>query len=274
MKYIFLFFAVASIYGDMQPEIPGTIQENSLLFRSWIKYSQFGEEGILDEILSRLHLDTGYFVEFGAWDGCTLSNTRFLAERGWGGVYIESDTDRLNEAKKNCQNFSNVLCLNEFVAWDRATSLGKTFDQIADEFFPDQEIDVLSIDVDGPDYLILEGLKRRPKIIIVEGGICWHPLVTHRVPDRIGTSYLSQPLAVICKIAKKKGYLPVCYTINAFFVRSDLFDKFTEIKNDPVSLWFDSWYYYLKNNPAIAHYVREQRGMNPWISQFDPYELP
>ncbi len=49
--------------------------------------SQFGEDRILWQVFrERPH---GYFVEVGAYDGITLSNTYFLEQMGWTGVLIE-----------------------------------------------------------------------------------------------------------------------------------------------------------------------------------------
>lgn len=253
---------------------PSSIQKNSLLFQSWSKRSQYGEEGILDAILKRLNITDGFFAEFGGWDGEYLSNTRFLADRGWRGAFIEADSKLSIQAQKNCRHLPKVQCICEFVTWDRAKSQGKTFDQIADQFFPKEEIDVLSIDIDGPDYLILESLKRRPKIIIIEGGICWFPTVSTRIPDIVAKNEVNQPLSVIFDIARKKGYKPVCFTINTFFVREDLFAPFEDIKNDPLTLWFDSWNYYKQKTPGIASYVRKIRASHPWIRQFDPFVTP
>ncbi len=252
-----------------------SIQKNSLLHHAKIIHSQYGEEGILDAILERLNIHDGFFVEFGGWDAAYLSNTRFLAERGWGGVFIEADGTLLEQARKNCQNFPKVQCLNEFVTWNSARSKGKTFDQIADQSFPNQEIDVLSIDIDGPDYLILESLKRKPKIILIEGGFSWSPSLTARVPDSIAkTDSLNQSLSTIFKIAKKKGYIPVCFTINTFLVREDLAAPFADIKNDPETLWLDSWYYFSEKAPYLIEFTRNLRATHPLIKLYDNFPTP
>lgn len=268
-----LFFFVSCSLLLAASDLPSTIQENSLLYKCRSHYSQFGEEGILDEILNRLCITKGFFVEFGGWDGIHLSNTRYLAERGWKGAFIEADPELHAQSLINCKGL-NVQSIREFVTWDRALSQGKLFDQIADEYFPNESIDVLSIDIDGADYLILETLKRRPKIIIIEGGISWHPLVTRRIPDFIAKNQVNQPLPVIFDIGMKQGYIPICFTINTFFVRNDLCDAFKEIQKDPVTLWFDSWYYYLDKCPAISSYVRETRATDRWIQQFDKFPTP
>lgn len=49
-------------------------------------YSQNAEEKI---ILDYFGLETGTFLDVGANDGVTFSNTRALAERGWRGVLVE-----------------------------------------------------------------------------------------------------------------------------------------------------------------------------------------
>ncbi len=272
--FFIAFYAPLHMQADENYTTPSSTQQNSLLFHYQKTYSQFGEEGILDEILNRLQIKNGFFVEFGGWDAHYLSNTRFLAERGWGGVFIEADSKLHEQAKINCSHLPKVQCICEFVTSNYKDHRGKMLDQIADQFFPNEEIDVLSIDIDGADYLILETLKRKPKIIIIEGGLEWFPLVTTRIPDFIAKDQRNQPLPVIFDIAKKKGYKPVCFTINTFLVREDLAAPFMNIQNDPMTLWFDSWYYYEKVAPQISNYVREVRKTDSWIQQYDHYQIP
>ena len=49
--------------------------------------AQFGEDRVLWEVFRRRC--TGYFIEVGAYDGVTLSNTYFLEQMGWCGVLVE-----------------------------------------------------------------------------------------------------------------------------------------------------------------------------------------
>ncbi len=49
--------------------------------------AQFGEDRILWQVFRRR--PTGYFIEVGAYDGVTLSNTYFLEQMGWRGLLIE-----------------------------------------------------------------------------------------------------------------------------------------------------------------------------------------
>jgi len=49
--------------------------------------AQFGEDRILWQVFKRRH--HGYFIEVGAFDGITLSNTYFLEQMGWTGILVE-----------------------------------------------------------------------------------------------------------------------------------------------------------------------------------------
>jgi hypothetical protein len=49
--------------------------------------AQFGEDRLLWDIFR--HRPYGYFIEVGAYDGVTLSNTYFLEQMGWCGLLIE-----------------------------------------------------------------------------------------------------------------------------------------------------------------------------------------
>lgn len=55
--------------------------------RENMKFSQFGQDGILAPILSQIK--NGFFVESGAFDGETLSNTIYYESLGWQGLLVE-----------------------------------------------------------------------------------------------------------------------------------------------------------------------------------------
>jgi hypothetical protein len=221
------------------------LSPHSLNRYAFSKYSQFGEEGIIAEILKRLHIENGFFVEFGASDGIYLSNTRFLWERGWSGVMIEADKQRFQQMLQNYRDVKNIIFLNEFVTWHDDDPRGHTLDALKDTYFPSQEIDFLSIDIDGGDYYVLKGLKTRPKVICIENNLYWHPLLTKEIPEHIALQNLQQPLDCLVKLARQKGYEPVCLTINLFLVRKDLYEKFYEefknVPSDVVTLWRDGF---------------------------------
>jgi hypothetical protein len=228
-----------------------------------IIYSQNGEDGIIEEIFRRLNIENGFFVEFGSGDGIAISNTRNLWQKGWSGAMIDSSLELVARLKENYKGVDNVLCLRYNVA-DGISNYGITFDQIAKKHFPEREIDFLSIDIDGLDYLILKSLKCRPKVICIECNLYWHPLFTHEVPEAIAARNLQQPLPVMIQIAREMGYEPVAMTINLFLVRRDLYELFKDTPSDALTLWRDGFRSSMDRESVIGH-----RNSNPEIRRYE-----
>lgn len=128
-------------------------------------YSQNGEDGIIEEIFNRIGIVKGWFVEFGAWDGNYLSNTRLLREKGWSGVYIESDKEHYRNLLKNTEGFTNIFPFNSSVNCSE-----NNLDNILIKTPIPQDFDLLSIDIDGNDYWIWKGEQvgsRRSNILYI-----------------------------------------------------------------------------------------------------------
>ena len=65
-------------------------------------YSQTGEDGIIEKILETLPENDKWCVEFGAWDGLHLTNTRYLVEsKGYSAVFIEADKNKFLDLQRN-----------------------------------------------------------------------------------------------------------------------------------------------------------------------------
>ncbi|HJY77453.1 MAG TPA: hypothetical protein VKE95_12515 [Burkholderiales bacterium] len=193
-------------------------------------YSQSGEDGLIDYMLRRLsgHTELSrYFVEFGAWDGRHLSNTFFLAERrAFGGLLIEADAARYRQLCENMRRFPGVVCVNRTVAAHGTDRL----DEILRATGAPCDFDVLSIDVDGMDYWIWQGLQDyRPKIVVIEinyrvkPGVCAvHDPAAPFVWGVSGSSITS-----MAELGSRKGYELVANVgCNAVFIRRDLASRF------------------------------------------------
>lgn len=256
------------------PKKESQIHENSLLHYAWSIHSQYGEEGVIEEILQRLKIASGFFVEFGAFDGVALSNTCFLISRGWKGIFIESNPESFKKCVENHKGCNQVICIKEFVNHVSTNTGLRTFDQIADSYFPGEEIDVLSIDVDSIDYLIFENLIRKPKIICIEGNLFWHPLLQDRLPDEVATAtYVGQPASVLQKIGEQKGYKLVCIVGgNYLFVRNDFSHFFQDVPPDLLALWWDGYYDLGKRFPNDQKWIFELRHRNPYAFFIKKYE--
>lgn len=150
---------------------------------------------------------TGWFVEVGAMDGQTHSNTCGLADIGWNGLYIEATQRYALQCYQRHAKNSNVQVIRRAISdhegslrlhlanalttadplsetayaqmdWSR-TSLHHqyedvpcfTLDQTLKEFHVPVEFDLLVIDVEGHEQQVLNGVSLamwRPKMIIIE----------------------------------------------------------------------------------------------------------
>lgn len=184
-------------------------------------YSQFGEDGIVENIFNIIGTTTKVCVEFGAWDGFHLSNTANLwVNHGWSGILIECDTTRFEQLKINASKYKSV-CINAMVGSDDEDSLEAILTR--EKIF--ESIDFLSIDVDGDDYHIFESLRKiRPRVIACEYNptIPSHLALVPRKHNYFGCSSLS-----LVRLALSKGYDLVAITeTNCFFVLREEISKF------------------------------------------------
>lgn len=155
-------------------------------------YSQFGEDGW---VASHLAIPkAGYFIDVGAADGITFSNTYYFEKQGWKGICLEPNPENYQLAsqvrrdvrqlavsgKNGTQKF---LVSAESADWSRLLSKN---DEVKDEDIIEvktitldelvrnekiQQIDLLSIDTEGTEIEVLHSLdftKYHPQIIIVE----------------------------------------------------------------------------------------------------------
>jgi len=132
------------------------------------KYSQQGEEYVIGKLLEKFKIEKGSCCEFGAWDGKHLSNVFHLIEKGWKGVLIEGDVKKFNKFIPSLEKNYNVTCIPKFVGYNEWKPENKLDNLLAETDLP-VDFDILSIDVDGPDYFILRDIEvYKPKILILE----------------------------------------------------------------------------------------------------------
>jgi hypothetical protein len=185
-------------------------------------YSQCGEDGIIEEILRRIcasfSIDS-WCVEFGALDGIYLSNTyNLIRNKGYKAVLIEADR---RQYAKLCRNVPQpeVIKICRLVGFEGESAL----DCILRSTPVPDGFDVLSIDIDGCDYHVLESLKTyRPKVICIE----FNPTVPNEVefvqPSDFSIKQGSGAKSIV-QLAVSKGYALAAATFcNLIFVRADL----------------------------------------------------
>jgi hypothetical protein len=173
-------------------------------------HSQNGEDGVLERIFECVGTTNQRFVEFGAWDGETLSNTAHLRKtHGWTGLLMEGDPERASE-----------LVTNAFVT-------AENVEQLFAEHGVPEVFDLLSIDIDGNEYWVWRAIEKyRPRVVVIEYNVFFGNQVSKTMPynpDHVWDEsyYHGASLAALRKLGREKGYTLVhteSYAPNAFFV--------------------------------------------------------
>jgi FkbM family methyltransferase len=163
-------------------------------------YSQQGEDRALYSLFK--DQNHGFFVEVGAHDGISNSNTYLFELMGWRGICIEPHKHFYPKLKRNRPN---SVCLN-FAIWDEdaetcdfhATKMGgwsrigspierpknhpnpyievqhmplRTLNRVLRENGAPRFFELLSIDVEGTEWHTLRGFDLRyylPRIVVIE----------------------------------------------------------------------------------------------------------
>jgi hypothetical protein len=198
-------------------------------FESYKKniFSQFGEDGIIEEIFKRLNdVSDKKCCEFGAWDGKYLSNTcNLITNHNYEAILIEANKNKFDELNINFPE-KKIIKINKFVNFSGENSL----DNILENNFFNKDFDFLSIDIDGCDFWIFESLSKfTPKIICIEynssipNKVCFVQKKDMKVNQ--GSSAKS-----IINLGLKKNYFPIASTdYNLFFVHNKFKQKITNL---------------------------------------------
>lgn len=195
-------------------------------------FSQWGEDGIIQYLVNNLEVVDHTFIEFGVED-FSESNCRFLMMKDqWKGFVIDGSEKNINILKDSdlywryrlkavasfvtCENISSVLGSSGF----------------------SRELGLLSIDIDGNDYHILQALQDwRPSILVVEYNdiFGWQRPVSVpydpafvRSDKHYSNQYWGANLPAFCYLANQRGYALVGTNsagTNAFFVRRELLNS-------------------------------------------------
>ena len=130
-------------------------------------YSEAGEDGILAKIFALLAIEQGFCVEFGAWDGRRLSNTRLLLENGWSGVLIEGDAEKFAALQANVSS-PKVQLVHALVG----TRGDQSLDAILQRCASPPLLDLLSIDIDSDDLAVWMAMRQyRARCVVIEYNI-------------------------------------------------------------------------------------------------------
>lgn len=191
--------------------------------------SQWGEDGIIEFLCQCLPGLPRSFVEFGVGD-YREANTRFLLEhRGWRGLVMDSDGGHMAALRTQALHWRHDLVALQ------ATVTAETVAALVDGAGFGPEPGLLSVDIDGNDYWVLQALDGlRPGIVVCEFNGLFGDLQAVSIPyrpdfDRLQAHHAGQyfgcSLAALQGLWTARGYRFVgtgSAGVNAFFVRGDL----------------------------------------------------
>jgi hypothetical protein len=199
-------------------------------------FSQYGEDGILQEIFKRIGTTNKYFVEFGVETG-VQNNTTFLLHQQWKGLWIDG-SKKYTEIIK--QNFAKLI-KQDFLKLENSFINAENIELLFEKNNVPLEFDLLSIDIDRNDYYVWQAIKKyTPRVIVIEYNAIFPPPVEWTVDYDANktvnyTSNFGASLQSYVNLANSKGYsLVACnFTgVNAFFVKTELIiDQFLYVNN-------------------------------------------
>jgi hypothetical protein len=253
--------------------------------------SQRGQDSVIFDLLNQIdpswktRVDKPWGVEFGAWDGVFASNLKYFHDNhSWHIVWIEPDRGRFESLRANYANSRSAILIKSFVNPKGEKSL----DSLLSSTPAPKDFDVLSIDIDGNDFHVWNGLQGyQPKIVVIEFNPTI-PLWMNYVQEFNSRDHEQCSLKSIVELANSKGYEFVHTNGNdAFFVRSEYFPKINISDNSietlfqPFLLNWQTWLWQTTsgklriagNNELKWHnlYIREERiQILPKILQFFP----
>jgi hypothetical protein len=192
-------------------------------------FSQFGEDGIIQFLVQRVPIENEVFVEFGVED-YSESNTRFLlVHDNWRGLVMDGDDLHRAFLRRTGLDWRHdIEAKRAFVDRDNINGLISSAGIGGD-------IGLLSVDIDGNDYWVLEAIEVvSPRILVVEYNSNFGPEAAVTVPydplfERARAHwsqlYWGASLAALDSLARHKGYTLVGGNSagnNAFWVRDDV----------------------------------------------------
>jgi len=208
-------------------------------------HSQFEEDGILLYIFSMIGTTNKFVVEICAGDGTQCMAANLIINHGWTGLLFDGDKTSVDRGvtfyASNNSTFLHPPIFRQ--AWLTRENI----DQLIAENGFKNEIDLLSLDIDGNDYYIMEAINViKPRVIICE---------THNVipsdlaltipykfdfkrmtdvhPDFMGVSLLAMK-----KLLKNRGYRLIGshqYGFNVIFMLNEVGgDYFPEVSVESI----------------------------------------
>lgn len=168
-----------------------------------MEFSCFKEGEILNDIFSKINVKK-FYVDIGAGDGVTFSNTYPLISKGWKGVCAEPDGESFYSLAYHLRNVNGISLVKEFITPKNVVDILKSLDVPKDFGF-------LSLDIDSYDYYVLENLlsEYSPSVICTEINELFPPPIKFALKytdSDISGKFVGHSVSMVEELLKKHKY--------------------------------------------------------------------
>lgn len=236
-------------------------------------FSQNDEDGILLEILKRIEINKGSFLEIGVSKSYgntkgTENNTIILLMNDWKGIWIDAEDIDLKLSKDSRLSFTKKTL-------NKDNCIEVVEDCLKKNSLSHNDINVVSVDIDGNDFYIAEQILKcglQPDCFIVEYNSKFPPPIKYNMPyneDYIwkGGDDQGSSLSFWENFFVDQGYRLVCCNItgtNAFFINTKYNEKFEDIPKDINQIYYApdyNWFTQIGHttNPRTIEYFANKK---------------
>jgi hypothetical protein len=190
-------------------------------------FSQWGDDGLIDFLVTYLEIEDQRFVEFGV-ENYTEANTRYLLmNKNWSGLIMDGSPENITHIK------NSLLYVRHDLTAESHFITAENINQLLIDYGFEGKIGLLHIDIDGNDYWVWKAIDvASPVIVILEYNavfgtdkswvVPYHPQF-FRTEMHYSNLYWGSSLRAQCELAQSKGYSFVgCNNNgnNAYFVQN------------------------------------------------------
>src|SRR6201996_3967969 len=217
------------------------------------RFSEFEEDGHLLYLLTLAGSVSRTVVEISSQDGRTCMATNLLVHHRWRGFLFDGDPVWVDEGRRFFARHLATRAMPPVMQseWFTRDNVNRV---LASAGVPD-DVDVLSLDIDGNDLHLWSAMTMRPRILICEFNNAVPSELSLTIPYRPDFNFAELPadqelfrsasLAAYVAVSRRKGYRLVgmnALGFNAIFLRDDVLTA--EMPEIPVTA--------LDSNPSTA----------------------
>jgi hypothetical protein len=204
-----------------------------------------------------LHLTQGVFAEFGVGNGFE-NNTLALVAGGWSGLWAGAQELAFNPNPTQ----ASALKFHFKQAWITRANIGELY-RSGLAAIGREKCDLISVDLDGNDYYIIEALLAdgaQPEVFLAEYNAKFIPPIRFRMEYNedhqwLGDDYFGASLASYADLFARHDYFLACCNIsgaNAFFIKNKHKGAFQDVPAE-LELLFASPKYFLTGLDCSGH---------------------